>query len=409
MTTKNQAKFSPALLDSFLADYKNPADWAGIEDSLKALKGALVERALGAEMTHHLGYPPFSDAEKETLNRRNGSTVKTLKTEDGELSISIPRDRNGSFDPVLVKKHQRRLEGFDEKVIALYARGLSMKDIQGYLKEIYGTDISPELISTVTDAVMEEVTLWQNRPLESHYAFVYLDALVVKIRDGGHILNKAVYLAIGVDLDGRKTPLGLWISKNEGAKFWLSILTELKNRGVSDIFILCCDGLKGLPEAVSAVFPLTQVQLCIIHMIRNSLRYVSWKDHKPVCQDLKRIYAAVSVQDAETALDAFRQNWDNKYPTIAQSWHNNWQNLIPFLAYPDYIRKVIYTTNTIEAANRQIRKVIKTKGAFPSDDAAIKLIFLALKNANLHAILPPRDWKLALSQFAILFHDRFPL
>ena len=406
--SKTQGKFSTELLDHFLADYKNPEDWQSIEDHLKALKGALVERALAGEMTHHLGYPPGKTGDALTTNRRNGTSRKTLKTEDGELAIAIPRDRDSSFDPVLIKKHQRRLEGFDEKVIALYARGLSMKDIQGYLREIYGTEISPELISTVTDAVMEDVTAWQNQPLESHYAFVYLDAIIVKIRDNGHIANKAVYLAIGVDLEGRKTPLGIWIAKSEGAKFWLAIPTELKNRGVEDIFILCCDGLKGLPEAVTAIFPQTQVQLCIIHMIRGSLRYVTWKDRHAVCRDLKPIYAATTEEEAKESLETFKQRWNAKYPTIASSWEANWVHLVPFLAYPGYIRRVIYTTNTIEAANRQIRKVIKTKGAFPNDQAALKLVYLALKHAKLCNTMPPREWKLALSQFAILFHNRFP-
>jgi putative transposase len=401
-------EFTPELLDQFLAGYKGPDDWLKVDGQLKALKAALVERALGGELTHHLGYPPCAPGEKPTGNRRNGTGSKTLKTEDGEITIEIPRDRDGSFDPLLVKKHQRRLEGFDDKVIALYARGLSMKDIQGYLREIYGTDVSPELISTVTEAVSAEAKTWQSRPLESHYAIVYLDAIMVKIRDAGHIVNKAVYLAIGVDLDGKKEALGLWISKAEGAKFWLSVLTELKNRGVEDVFILCCDGLKGLPEAVNAVFPLTQVQLCIVHMIRNSLRYVTWKDRRAVCKDLKPVYAAASEDAALEALEAFKKAWGAKYPTITPSWEANWAHIVPFLAYPDYIRRVIYTTNTIEAANRQIRKVIKTKGALPNDEAALKLIYLALKNAKLYDIMPQRDWKLALSQFAILFHDRFP-
>lgn len=406
--TKNQGKFSSELLDQFLAEYQSPNDWLKVDGQLKALKAALVERALAGEMTHHLGYPAGGTPDQSSGNRRNGTSAKTIKTEDGEVRIEVPRDRDGSFDPVIVGKHQRRLEGFDDKVIALYARGLSMKDIQGYIRDIYGIEASPELISTVTESVMEELKTWQSRPLESHYPIVYLDALMVKIRDNGHIVNKAVYLAIGVDLEGKKTPLGLWISKNEGARFWLSVITELKNRGVEDIFILCCDGLKGLPEAVASVFPQTQVQLCIIHMIRNSLRYVTWKDSRAVCRDLRPIYAAPSENAAKEALAAFEKQWGNKYPTIAPAWQNNWQNLVPFLAYPEYIRRVIYTTNTIEAANRQIRKVIKTKGAFPSDDAALKLIYLALKNARLYDIMPQRDWKLALNQFAIIFHDRFP-
>jgi putative transposase len=406
--SKQKSDFAPELLDKFLSEYKGAEDWERVEIQLKALKAALVERALHGEMTHHLGYPPGEMGDKVTDNRRNGASCKTLKTEEGEVTVSVPRDREGSFEPVLVKKHQRRLAGFDEQVIALYARGLSMKEIQGYLKEFYGTDVSAELISTVTEAVMEEVKSWQARPLESHYPILYLDALYVKTRDNGHIINKAVYLAIGVDMDGKKEVLGLWMAKTEGAKFWLSIVTELKNRGVEDIFIACCDGLTGLPEAINTVFPQTQVQLCIVHMLRNSLKYVTWKEARIVAQDLKKIYVSPTEEAARSELENFKNRWNSKYPTIAPLWERNWQNVTTFLAYPPYIRKVIYTTNTIEATNRMVRKIIKTKGAFPNDDAALKLIYLALQNANLHAIMPARDWKLALSQFAILFHDRFP-
>ena len=324
------------------------------------------------------------------------------------MTIKIPRDRTGSFDPVLVQKHQRRLPGFDEKVIALYARGLSTKDIQKYLFEIYQTDVSAELISIVTEEVLDELTTWQNRPLESHYPIIYLDGLRVKIRDNGHILSKTVYIAIGVDIDGNKDILGLWVAKSEGSKFWLAVLTELKNRGIEDVFIACCDGLTGLPDAIAAVFPHTTVQLCIVHMIRNSLKYVAWKDYKAITRDLKKIYTATSEPAARDALDEFEAAWKTKYPTIAPLWQRHWDNIVPFLAYPPDIRRIIYTTNTIEAVNRQIRKVIKTKGSFPSDDAALKLIYLALKNANISAILPAREWRQALAQFTILFHDRLP-
>jgi putative transposase len=302
-----------------------------------------------------------------------------------------------------VQKFQRRLPDFDEKVIALYARGLSTKDIQGYLYEIYQTDVSPALISIVTEEVLEELAIWQNRPLETHYAIVYLDGIRVKIRDTGHILTK-----IGVDLEGNKDILGLWVAKTEGSKFWLSIMTELKNRGVEDILIACCDGLTGLPDAIAAVFSQTTVQLCIVHMIRNSLKYVAWRDYKAITRDLKLIYTAPTEAAAKDALTAFKSVWHNQYPTITPMWERHWENIVPFLAYPKAIRRVIYTTNTIEAVNRQIRKVIKTKGSFPSDDSALKLIYLALKNAKLSSIMPPRDWKQALAQFAILFHDRLP-
>lgn len=376
---KEASRKANAMLDRLLDGAETPSDWDTINTLMGGLKKALIERALSEELSHHLGYEKGDEGEKPTPNRRNGASSKTLQTEDGELSITIPRDRLSDFEPQMLRKHQRRLDGFDEKIIALYARGLSMKDIQGHLMEIYGVDVSPDLISTVTDAVIDEVQTWQSRPLETHYAILYLDAIVVKIRENAQIINKAVYLAIGVDLEGNKEILGLWIAKGgtgaEGAKFWLSIMTELKNRGIEDVFIACCDGLKGLPEAITSVFSDTQVQLCIVHMIRNSLKYVSWKDYKSVTKDLKTIYAAPTEEAAKKALETFDDTWSHKYPTIARSWRDNWANLIPFLGYPPQIRKVIYTTNTIEAANRQIRKVIKTKGSFPSDDAALKLIY----------------------------------
>jgi putative transposase len=367
-----------------------------------------MERMLRGEMTHHLGYATGEDAPTEISNRRNGTSSKTLQTENGEVTIQVPRDRAASFDPVIVQKHQRRLPDFDEKVIALYARGLSTKDIQGYLYEIYKTDVSAELISIITEEVLAELTAWQNRPLESHYPILYLDGIRIKIRDNGHILSKTVYIAIGIDMEGTKEILGLWVAKSEGSKFWLSILSELKNRGVEDIFIACCDGLTGLPDAIESVFPQTTVQLCIVHMIRNSLKYVAWKNYRNIACDLKKIYTAASEAGAKEALAEFKATWHAQYPTIAPMWERHWDNIVPFLAYPPHIRRVIYTTNIVEAVNRQIRKVIKTKGSFPSDDAALKLIFLVLKNANLSNIMPAREWKNALAQFAILFHDRLP-
>lgn len=406
--TKNPPLFSNELLDQILADDTLGGDWTPIQNRLEALKGALMERRLAAEMTHHLGYKAHDDAPSDTSNRRNGDSAKTLQTDSGEVTLKVPRDRNGGFDPIIVQKYQRRLPDFDEKVIALYARGLSTKDIQSYLYDIYQTEVSAELISIVTEKVMAELTAWQTRPLESHYPILSLDGLRVKIRDNGHILTKTVYVAIGVDMEGRKDILGLWLAKTEGSKFWLSVLTDLKNRGLEDVFITCCDGLTGLPEAIKAVFPQTTGPLCIVHMIRNSLRFVSWKNSRAITQDRRAIYTAPSESAAREALRGFAEKWNGQYPTIAPMWERHWDHIVPFLAYPPSIRKVIYTTNTIEAVNRQIRKVIKTKGSFPSNEAALKLIYLALKYANLSVILPARDWKQALAQFAILFHHRLP-
>jgi putative transposase len=405
---KSDHGMTPEAFETLFGDLKDCKDWEQIDERFRTLKAAVVEKALAGELTYHLGYDKGAGGDKETDNRRNGATSKTLKTDNGDLTVQVPRDRDGSFDPILVRKHQRRLPGFDDKVLALYARGLSMKEIQGYLREIYATEVSAELISEITDEVMAELTAWQNRPLESHYPILYLDALRVKIRDNGRIENKAVFIAIGVDMEGRKDILGLWIAKNEGSKFWLSIMTDLKNRGVEDIYITCCDGLTGLPEAINAAFPQTTVQLCIVHIIRNSLKYVAWKDYKFVTKDLKKIYAASTEAVAKAELEVFKTAWHGKYPAIASIWERNWDNIVPFLAFPSEIRRIIYTTNTIEALNRQIRKIIKTKGSFPSDDAALKLIFLALQNATINFIMPAREWKQALAQFAILFHDRLP-
>lgn len=408
MTKHRKPVFADEFLDEFLSDYKVPGDWEVVDHKFAALKKALMERMLKGELSHHLGYSQAEVPPEDTVNRRNGHSEKTVHTEAGSLTLTIPRDRDASFDPIAVKKYQRRLPGFDEKVIALYARGLSTRDIQAFLLEIYGTEVSPDLISDVTDEILPEITAWQNRPLEGHYPIIFLDGIRVKIKDNGQIINKSVYLAIGIDMEGNKNILGLWFAKTEGSKFWLSVLTEIKNRGVEDIFIACCDGLTGFPDAINAVFPNTTVQLCIVHMLRNSLKYVAWKDYDKVTRDLKVIYAAPNEAAAKEALEAFKITWQAKYPTIAVMWERHWNEIIPFLAYPPYIRKVIYTTNMIEAVNRQIRKVIKTKGSFPSDNAANKLIYLALKNAKLSAILPSKEWKLALGQFTILFQDRLP-
>jgi putative transposase len=408
MTAKNNTKVDQ-LLDELLKDYKNPGDILGESGLLKQLTRAVVERALGAELTHHLGYAKHDPAGHGSGNARNGTSAKTLKTERGLLPIEVPRDRNGTFEPLLVPKGETRFKGFDEKIVSMYARGMTTREIQAHLLEIYGVDVSPTLISQVTEAVREEVEAWQARPLDALYPIVYLDALVAKVRDHGRVVNKAVYLALGVRLDGTKEVLGLWISENEGAKFWLSVVTELKNRGVQDIFIACVDGLKGFPEAIETVFPKAQVQLCIVHLVRHSLNYVSWKDRKAMAADLKTIYGAATVEDAARHLEAFAATWDATHPSVSAIWRRNWERIIPFFGYPADIRKVIYTTNAIESVNMSLRKVTKNRGSFPNDEALIKLFYLALHNIARKWTLPIRDWKAALNQFTILFEGRMPV
>ena len=397
------------LLKELLAEYKKPEDPLGPNGLLKQLTGALVEKALQAEMTEHLGYEKHAPAGRGSGNSRNGASGKTLKTEAGEVAIEVPRDRNATFEPQLVKKHQTHFDGFDDKIISMYARGMTVREIQGHLKELYGTEVSPDLISRVTDAVLEEVKGWQNRPLDSVWPIVYLDALVVKMRDQGTVTNKSAYLAVGVNIQGTKEVLGLWIESNEGAKFWLKIMTELKNRGVADMLLVCCDGLKGFPEAIEAAFPRSTVQTCIVHMIRNSVRFVAWADRKPVVNALKPIYSADTETAAEAALTAFERGLGQRYPMIGKSWRSNWQRVIPFLAFPRDIRKAIYTTNAIESLNFQLRKIIKTRGHFPSDDAAFKLLYLALSRAQEKWTMPIRNWKNALNQFAVHFEGRLPV
>jgi len=397
------------LVDELLKDYKKPEDLIGETGLLKQLTTALLERALSAEMNVHLGYAKHEPAGRNGGNSRNGSSRKTLKTEQGLMPIEVPRDRDSSFEPQIITKGQTRFTGFDDKIIALYARGLPTREIQAHLKEIYGVDVSPTLISNVTDAVIDEAKAWQNRSLDALYPIVYMDALMVKCRDNGHVINKAVYLAIGINLEGTKEVLGLWMAQTEGAKFWLSVVTELKNRGVQDIFIACVDGLKGFPEAIETVFPATVVQLCIVHMVRHSLNFVSWKNRKAVATDLKRIYQAASAEEAEQQLDAFAETWDGAYIAISQSWRRNWARIIPFFAYPAEIRKVIYTTNAIESINMSLRKVTKNRGSFPNDEAIVKLFFLALRNIAKKWTMPIRDWKAALNRFTILFEGRMPV
>jgi len=403
--SKKKHEVPEELLAGLLANYKNPEDLMGEEGLLKHLTKLVVERALEAELTEHLGHGKHESVANDNGNTRNGKSRKTLKGEFGELPIEIPRDRHGSFEPKLVPKHQTRWAGFDDKIISLYARGMTVREIQAHLEEMYGTEVSPSLISSVTDAVVDEVKAWQARPLNPIYPIVYLDCIHVKVREGT-VRVKAVYLAIGITMDGEKEVLGLWLAQTEGAKFWLQVVTELRNRGVQDIFIACADGLKGFPDAIEAVFPKTTVQLCIVHMVRYSLNYVSWKRRPEVAADLRLIYQSATAEEAELRLGEFEEKWDAEYLPIGQSWRRNWSRLIPFFDYPPEIRKVIYTTNAIESVNMSLRKLTKNRGSFPSDEALVKLFFLALRNISKKWTLPIRDWKAALTRFTIQFGER---
>ncbi|CED61071.1 IS256 family transposase [Moritella viscosa] len=373
-------------------------------DFSQMLTKITVEAALNAELDDHLGYE--KNQKDTSRNYRNGHSSKTLKTEDGQFELDTPRDREGSFEPKLVKKNQTRFTSMDDKILSLYARGMTTRDIVDSFKEMYNADISPTLISKVTNAVIEEVNEWQNRPLDSIYPIVYLDCIVVKIRQDNRVINKAVFLALAINLDGEKELLGLWFAENEGAKFWLNVLTELQNRGVEDILIACVDGLKGFPDAINTVYPETHIQLCIVHMIRNSLRFVSWKDYKAVTADLKRIYQADTEDIALMERDAFSERWDDKYPQISKSWISNWENLNTFFRYPKDIRKAIYTTNAIESLNSVIRKAIKNRKVFPSDDSAKKVVYLAIRSASKKWSMPIHNWKAAMNRFIIEFEDR---
>lgn len=405
MTTGTKS-VSTELIDRLLADYKNPEDLIGEHGLLKQLTKAVVERALAAEMSEHLGHGKNKPVINETGNSRNGKSQKTIRGDFGEMPIDVPRDRQGSFEPLLIPKHQTQFSGFGDKILSLYARGMTVREIQGHLQEMYSVEVSPTFISSVTDAVIEEVKAWQSRPLDAVYPIVYLDCIHVKTRDEGSVRVKAVYLALGITMAGEKELLGIWIAQTEGAKFWLQVVTELKNRGVQDIFIACVDGLKGFPEAIETAFPKTSVQLCIVHMVRHSLNYVSWKFRKQVADDLKRIYQSATVAEAEQALTEFEQKWDADYSPIGQSWRRNWQRIIPFFEYPPEIRKVIYTTNAIESLNMSLRKITKNRGSFPSDEALLKLFYLAIRNISKRWTLPIRDWKAALNRFTIQFGDR---
>jgi len=397
------------VLNELLKDYQKPEDLLGQNGLLKQLQKRLLEKAMGAELTVHLGYGKHDPAGRNSGNSRNGTTPKTLKGEFGNLDLATPRDRNGSFEPQIVAKGQRRFEGFDQAIISLYSRGLTTREIEGHLLEIYGVEVSPGLVSQVTDAVCADVLAWQNRPLEEVYPIVYFDALWGKVRENGQVVKVAVYLALGITIAGNKEVLGMWAANSEGAKFWLHVLTELKNRGVRDIFIGCVDGLKGFPEAMEAVFPATQVQLCLVHMVRQSLSYVGWKERKAVAADLKRIYRAATEAEAEQALRDFEVKWDRKYPSISKSWRTHWPELITFLKYPEDIRKALYTTNAIESLNRSLRKISKNRGVFPNLDSLFKLYYLALERIAKKWTLPIHNWCGALNRFVIEFGDRVPV
>jgi putative transposase len=400
-------RLSDEVIDGLLAGARSEEEIVGPGGVLAQLTKRLVERALSAELTEHLGYEPHQEPPGGTGNTRNGSTAKTLATEHGPVRIETPRDRKGSFEPQLVRKGQRRFEGFDDKILALYSRGLSTRDIEAHLAEIYGVKVGRDLISRVTDAVMDDVREWQQRPLDDVYPVVFLDALVLKIREGGTVQRRACYLALGVTVEGERDVLGMWFQETEGAKFWMQVLSELKQRGIEDILLCCVDGLKGFPEAIEAIYPNTTVQTCIVHLIRHSLKYVPRREREQVARDLKPIYTAVDADAAQAALEQFDDKWGSRFPVITQAWLNAWEYVTPFLAFPPELRRVVYTTNAIEALNRQLRKAIKTKGHFPNEEAARKLIYLAITNA-VPAWTRTRNWTTALLAFKIHFGDRLP-
>jgi putative transposase len=398
-------QFSTELLETLVPGPITPGQF---EDLVTQFKKAIIQRAMGAEMSHHLGYAPGQDKPAGVTNHRNGSSAKTVLTDTGAIAIDVPRDRQGSFEPQIVGKHERRFTGFDDKIIAMYARGMTVREIQGFMAEMYAVDVSPDLISRVTDAVLAEVTAWQSRPLEPMYPVVFFDALRVKIREDNVVRSKAVYLALGVLPDGSKDILGIWIENTEGAKFWMKVFNDLKTRGCNDILIAVTDGLKGMPEALGTVYPATALQTCIVHLIRNSLDYASWKDRKALAAAIKPIYTATSADVALAELDSFEQGqWGQKFPTVVKSWRTAWDRVIPFFAFPPEVRRVIYTTNAIESVNARLRKIIKTRGHFPSDEAATKLIWLALRNITADWGRAANNWKTAMNQFAILYGERF--
>lgn len=395
------------IIDALIGKAKSQEDLFGKDGLLKQLNKQIIERILEEELTQTLGYEKNSKS-NETENSRNGKTSKTLKTGAGEITIEVPRDRKAEFEPALVPKRQTRLSGLNDQVLALYAKGMTVRDIEAFLEELYGTNISRDLISKITDGVLEEVKLWRSRPLESVYPIVYIDGFVAKCRVDGHVNNCTVYVIYGINIEGQKEVLGLYIGDNEGAKYWLAVLNELKNRGLEDIFLLCADGLKGLSESVSAVYPKAIFQTCIVHMVRNSLNYVPWEEKSAVATDLKKVYSADTVALAEQALDDFELTWGDKYSAIVKSWRSNWAKVIPFFDFPKEIRKVIYTTNVIESLNNTLRKAVRNRGHFPTDDALYKVLFLAIRGVSKKWTMPIRDWKQALNQFAIMFPDRMP-
>jgi putative transposase len=406
--TDKKNKISSEFLDSLIAQVEDPSNFKNFSGIFQDMKKALIERLLEGELTHHLGYEKHERVKETATNYRNGKSTKTVLVDDNKIEIESPRDRDSSFQPKILPKGLRRFEGFDDKVISLYTRGMSVREIQGHLAELYGTDVSPDLISEVTDEVLDHIKEWQSRPLDSIYPIMLLDALVVKIRNQGHVCNMAVYVAIGYKLEGTKEVLGLWIEETEGAKFWHKVMNDLKSRGVQDIYIVCTDGLKGFPEAINAVFPKTHIQTCIVHMVRNSLKFVPYKDRKEVASDLKLIYKASTAEEALENLLSFEEKWNKKYPMIAKSWHQNWDRIIHFMDYPEPVRKIIYTTNGVESLNMILRKSVKTRGHFPNQDSATKLLFLVLKKHQEKWKIPARDWSQVLASFHVLFEDRFP-
>lgn len=401
-------KIKEELLDELLANYTGPEDLVGPDGLLTELKRRLINRVMDSELTTHLGYDKHGRPETEKDNSRNGHSPKTIRSSDGKLAISVPRDRNGDFEPALIPKHQRHFDGFDDCIVSLYSRGLGVREIQEHLKEIYKVEVSATLISNATEAVCEEVKVWQNRSLDAVYPIVYFDAIVVKIRHEGRVSNRAIYLALGVNIQGHKEVLGMWSSESEGAKFWLGVATELKNRGVSDIFICCVDGLSGFGGALESVFPNTRIQRCIVHMIRNSLKFVGWKERKEVAAELKNIYKAPTAAAAKMALEAFRVKYDARFPAIGKSWEANWDQVIPFFDYPEDIRKAIYTTNAVESLNSSFRKISRHRNLFPTVDSLFKLFYLSLKNISKKWNQPIHNWCGALNRFTIEFEGRMP-
>jgi len=394
------------ILDQFVR--QGPISPEELDAAVRRFKKAIIERALGGELTHHLGYPSGGEKPQDTTNHRNGTGSKTVLTDDGPLGIDVPRDREGTFEPRLIAKHERRFTGFDDKILALYARGMTVREIQGFLAEMYGVEVSPDLISTVTDGIVAEVTAWQSRPLEAMYPVVFFDALRVKIRDDATVRSKAIYLALAVLPDGSRDILGLWMEQTEGAKFWMKVFSDLKSRGCQDILIAVTDGLKGMPEALAAIFPATTLQTCIVHLLRASLDFANWKERKPMAKALRPIYTAVNADAASAALDDFaRGPWGAKFPTVVAAWRRAWTHVIPFFAFPPDVRRVIYTTNALESVHAQLRKIIKTRGHFPTDEAATKLIWLALRHITAKWSRGAIHWKTAMRQFAILYEDRF--